>query len=830
MSKKAAKPAASGPIDEPDPAVLLKQSTSAWSLTAATYGTAWNETNDTIRKLTEENILLKKQLAASEAKSASTYAHTSSRLEQQIKATAAAELKITELTNRLTRVPLEIKAAVDATKHLMQTEIDELNRKLRDRESALERLADFRKERDDLITELRNTRDDLEKEQALHQADIAALERRNIRDRDQVRHEMFETMRDAKAKLLSQAANALDGTTKRILAENEAIVGELAFQSAEAERVTKLNERLQEENMHLKREVHISADEIRELFRRTHTLTSALRTTKKELSDTKATLESALQTIAETSTSTTVNSTKPLSNPSSPSGSRSSVNTYRPSTVPASPGTTTGNYSNSNSSITKTINLQTATRSRNSTAPLLEKVRLPTSIKIAPVSTVTVTIPPLPSISAMGGSYSNNRPTTVPTTPGKIISHSQQRYLPSTIPVTNNDHQHNSDIDNTSYNDRNSHGGTVETFDYFIPPPPSNDNHTNSSLLLMDYPDSHGLVETINNLQSELMITKTELSTAKTDLDIALDALVVLDSQRLEMLSLADDVTAALLRVGTELRPLFHAGTYEQIQQEAQSITARANISMQSVEAPTRKLFYSLIQELLTDNILASMHHLDLAGVSSSSSSSSSSFTHNHSNNLSKTGTVNDNNRNTIMNALHNAERTVLARGTTNGNLDAIPTDLSTGDARLLCRLVFVLASRMRLYLSDIVRALPEPLTIEDLLNSNNNTSSETNHHHDDPSLLHKKNLTSSSTAVVTVGQRLNQPLRAAVHRRDMKNKYINNTTTSNKNTTYYNTPNADGKQAGGNENKHQEEKEMEEGITNGGSAFSSKYNAYIHG
>ncbi len=167
----------------PDPAVLLAQATSAWTLTGAAFGDSMTGLTSDLRRLTEENLSLKKQMAALEARSAETFAHNTSKIASLTHSLEAAGVREKELAARLARVPLELKAAADAAKAVMQTEIDDLARKLRDREAALERLADFRRERDDLIAELRATREDLEREQQAHQNDIAALERRNIRDR-----------------------------------------------------------------------------------------------------------------------------------------------------------------------------------------------------------------------------------------------------------------------------------------------------------------------------------------------------------------------------------------------------------------------------------------------------------------------------------------------------------------------------------------------------------------------------------------------------------------------------------------------------------------------
>jgi chromosome segregation ATPase len=167
----------------PDPAVLLAQAQKAWTLTGSSFGDSMSGLTNDLRRITEENVSLKKQMAAVEARSAETFAHNTAKIDSLTDSLQKAGIREKALEARLARVPLELKAAADAAKAVMQTEVDELARKLREREAALERLADFRRERDDLIAELRSTREDLEKEQQAHQNDIAALERRNIRDR-----------------------------------------------------------------------------------------------------------------------------------------------------------------------------------------------------------------------------------------------------------------------------------------------------------------------------------------------------------------------------------------------------------------------------------------------------------------------------------------------------------------------------------------------------------------------------------------------------------------------------------------------------------------------
>lgn len=153
MGKDAKKAASTAATVDPavEAQIALAQERFARVLQASQSGSKMGEVADMMKRLSDENAHLKRTIAQNMQKEDDTYHHTQARLEAQAKALVAAEQRIKEQGDRLVRVPLEIKAAAEHAKSVMQSEIDDLSRKLRDRESALERLADFRKERDDLI-------------------------------------------------------------------------------------------------------------------------------------------------------------------------------------------------------------------------------------------------------------------------------------------------------------------------------------------------------------------------------------------------------------------------------------------------------------------------------------------------------------------------------------------------------------------------------------------------------------------------------------------------------------------------------------------------------
>ncbi len=174
--------AGSDPMAE-DPSVVLAKERSVFTMASAFHGSDMTSTYAELKRLSEENAAIKRIMSAQEAKAAETHAQLQRRVDTLADQLFSAETRSAELQSKLARVPLEIKAAADAAKAVVHAEVDDLTRKLRDRDVALERLADFRKERDDLMEEVRLAKEALEKEQMAHQHDIAAMERRNIKDR-----------------------------------------------------------------------------------------------------------------------------------------------------------------------------------------------------------------------------------------------------------------------------------------------------------------------------------------------------------------------------------------------------------------------------------------------------------------------------------------------------------------------------------------------------------------------------------------------------------------------------------------------------------------------
>lgn len=474
------KPNAGPDPGAPNHEVELLKAKAAWAITSSNYDTEIGASSSTIQKLLEENSFLKKKLGAVKQNEMETYSTHSSRTEAMSKQLEAANTQNSELKARLARVPIDIKAAADAAKAVMQTEINDLSRRLRDRESALERLADFRRERDDLVGQVTRIQAELDQEVAAHKNDIAMLERRNIRDREQVKASMFETLKTAKVKILAEAAEGLDGTSKRILAENEQAFAELAFQSSEAERVARINEHLVGENKQLRMDYSIVFGERTELLARTEVLSKNLRLTRMQL-------QSALLRINSTRSSDGVSLQKTAGEPE-------------------------GAESNNSDVVLETLIASSGLGIAESWKPthkkhreiVKEKVKLPKGIKVSiPNRTAPV------NVSSSSALFSGDGET----------------------------------------------GGTGE----------------NTVRPMTSHKDEH-------SVNSQLM------AEAVRDRDAALDALVVLDSQRLEMLALCDRTAMALLLAASELKPLIERAAAEMMDRDAGCLASRSGVFNEEIE------------------------------------------------------------------------------------------------------------------------------------------------------------------------------------------------------------------------------------------------------
>ena len=143
------------------------------------------------------------------------------------------------------------KDAADERTALLQNEIGVLKEELH-------ALAAFKKNKEEIEAEMLLKGRLLEEEQAAHATSVSDLERKHVQEKDRLKKEMLIKLRETKANLLKMTDNQLDTTTKRTIAENEQMASELAWQSKEAEKLIRRNDKLAGDNGNFKRELELA--------------------------------------------------------------------------------------------------------------------------------------------------------------------------------------------------------------------------------------------------------------------------------------------------------------------------------------------------------------------------------------------------------------------------------------------------------------------------------------------------------------------------------------------------------------------------------------------
>ena len=600
--------AAAGPPPEGDPAADLAKARASWSMLSSAYDSQLSSSARTLQQLLEENAFLKKQLAAVKQREMDTYGTHKARAEGLERELDASATRVRELSARLARVPADIKAAADAAKAVMQAEVDDLARRLRDRESALERLADFRRERDDLVGQVTRLQGELAKEVEAHKTDVAHLERRNIKDRELVKREMFAALTEAKARILAQAAEGLDASSRRLLAENEQAVAELAYQSAEAERVSRINEAVVSDNRQLRQDLSLVQDERSELVQRTEALGKALRTARAQLhsallqqqhahagaGDDAAIAAAANAAVQAALRTTTAASGEGAGAAGAPAAADAPADEPAPATLDA-----LLQASGLAASASAAPGGGWRPTPRKHRAFVEEKVKLPRGIVVPP------------------------RPGTVAAAPAALLHGAASVAASASASAS-------------AFAASDGSGGTGEA---------SAGAHAHSNVALL-------------------------AAAAMRDRDAALDALVVLDAQRLEMLALADDSALALLRAAAELRPLVRSLAAEQAERDAGRLAARPGAFGEELAALLAAAEAAAPAAAAAATAAAATTSKAAAAATAAASSSSSS-----------------------------ADGGASAEG-----------------ARAALALTLYLSRRMRVLLSDMRRAVPEPAGVDALL------------------------------------------------------------------------------------------------------------------
>jgi len=136
----------------------------------------------------------------------------------------------------------------------------------------LHSLHEFKIYKNKIENELSACRNMLENEAGLREERESELERKYLTERERLKKEMIQKMRETKLRLLEMTEDQLHTTTKRTILENEQMTIELQYQSKETEKLLKCIKKYQEENQVMKREIEIHKHVQNTMATRTHFL------------------------------------------------------------------------------------------------------------------------------------------------------------------------------------------------------------------------------------------------------------------------------------------------------------------------------------------------------------------------------------------------------------------------------------------------------------------------------------------------------------------------------------------------------------------------------
>ena len=159
----------------------------------------------------------------------------------------------------------------------MQVELDMLNA--------------FKKHKAEIEADLLLKTRQIEENAVEHATAISDLERKHVVEKDRLKKEMLLKLRETKANLLKMTDSQLDTTTKRTIAENEQMASELAWQSKEAEKLIKKNDKLLADNSTLRRELELSRQTETEMAKKVNVYQKTLDTLISKLSSVEANKE-----------------------------------------------------------------------------------------------------------------------------------------------------------------------------------------------------------------------------------------------------------------------------------------------------------------------------------------------------------------------------------------------------------------------------------------------------------------------------------------------------------------------------------------------------------
>eukprot|EP00831_Metopus_contortus_P039939 TRINITY_DN31277_c0_g2_i1.p1 TRINITY_DN31277_c0_g2~~TRINITY_DN31277_c0_g2_i1.p1 ORF type:complete len:348 (+),score=110.79 TRINITY_DN31277_c0_g2_i1:125-1168(+) len=244
-----------------------------------------------------------KEMASQTEQQKHRYEDIMSHLRSQFKHTEEGKNKA-EVENRLLKERVQsllkkYEEDIEEIEIKHQREMKDLKEDVFSKGSKIESLNKFRLEREQYLEEIKNLREELDKEKQEHKKDLQSKERQLFCATEKLQKEMQSKISETKMQLMAVNDEQLSATTRLTILQNHQLTIELEYQSKQSEKLVDANKHLEEQISVFRRELEIQKQVQTEMARKSHYYQKLLHKLNQRLKDQEQTAIESKRTAEE---------------------------------------------------------------------------------------------------------------------------------------------------------------------------------------------------------------------------------------------------------------------------------------------------------------------------------------------------------------------------------------------------------------------------------------------------------------------------------------------------------------------------------------------------
>jgi hypothetical protein len=235
------------------------------------------------RALAELNVELIDELETQKVNLKDINSYLTSELQAKELATGEMESRVEALAQALDHLRDEGQTRLRGVADQAQAQQSELRANLASYEREVQELDAFSARRDALDTSLSEKEALLEQQRTAHAERLEAISRKSATEKDRLKKELAQRIKDTKANMKAMTDAQLETTTKRTIVENEQMGSELVYQARQTEKLLDRNDHLAGEHHRMGGELGEAREAEQELAKRNHVYQKTIRTLSAKL-------------------------------------------------------------------------------------------------------------------------------------------------------------------------------------------------------------------------------------------------------------------------------------------------------------------------------------------------------------------------------------------------------------------------------------------------------------------------------------------------------------------------------------------------------------------